>query len=227
MIMKKQTTVSLLFLFLSMGNLLAQINAVSNYRDFISSFYVNNERIMFDTLKKSGYYKEFERMNRIWTPRLYPHWNANIAANAMFNYVQSFNNRSVSTNQNTYDASWNSVGPDVSTNSVSNFTGQMHRITFDPQYNINGNQTIYAASSFGGLWRSENGGNNWANVNTDVQIPYCGVADVAVNYTNTDIIYIGTGYADAPIINGYNANQTTINPIQTQGVYRSLDRGVT
>ena len=55
---------------------------------------------------------------------------------------------------------------------------------------------VYAATAFGGLWRSEDNGANWENMNTDNQLPFCGVADVATHPTNSDIVYLCTGDGD-------------------------------
>lgn len=223
--MKKQITIFLLLLF-SVASF-AQVNSSPNFKTFIDEFYNDNDSIM-SAPQKSGYFKDIERLHFIWTPRLYPHYNAAVAAEAWYEYTENFNNsNSHSPVQQEYYADWECKGPFVDNNNDMNFTGQMHRITFDPNYDGVTNQTVYAASSFGGLWRSENGGNSWSVVNTDEQLPYCGVADVAINNQNPDIIYIGTGNADSPAIQGYGANEAYINPIQTQGIYRSTNRGET
>ncbi|MBL7963078.1 MAG: hypothetical protein JNM31_04450 [Flavobacteriales bacterium] len=104
--------------------------------------------------------------------------------------------------------------------------GQIHRITFDPQYNGTTNTTVYATSSFGGLWRSDDDGTNWAVVNTD-HLPLTCVADVAVDHLNSDHLFISTGHADGGLFPQWESNTALINPIYTIGIYRSLDRGAT
>lgn len=223
--MKRKIT-SIFMLFFSIASF-AQVNPTLNFKTFIDEFYNDNDSIMSAPIV-SGYFKDVERLHYTWTPRLYPHYDASVAAEAWYEYTENFNNsNSHSPVQQEYYADWECKGPFVDNNNDLNFTGQMHRITFDPNYDGVTNQTVYAASSFGGLYRSEDGGETWNICNTDEQIPYCGVADIAVNFNNSDILYIGTGYADAATYSGYQANTTSMNPIQTQGVYRSMDRGAT
>jgi len=100
----------------------------------------------------------------------------------------------------------------------------MHRITFAANYDAINCQTIYACSSFGGLWRSIDNGEHWSNVNTDL-LPFTGVADVCVNPDDTLQIFICTGYADGGTSLKYCPNWGSINPLFTQGIYRSSDYG--
>lgn len=108
-------------------------------------------------------------------------------------------------------------------NSSSNGVGQIHRITFDPGYGIL-NQTIYACTGFGGLWRTENDGGLWEVVNTDA-LPITSVADVVVNPNNNQEIIIATGVADGGVEIAYSPNWGNTNPIYTIGMYRSIDYG--
>lgn len=68
--------------------------------------------------------------------------------------------------------------------------GRMHCVRIDP---VNSN-TVYAGSPGGGLWKSTNGGDSWYSL-TDA-LPRIGVADVAINPLNNNVVYIVTG-ADA------------------------------
>lgn len=123
---------------------------------------------------------------------------------------------------------WRALGPkgmpNVMSRSNTYGVGQANRLTFDPNYDGDENRTLYACSSFGGLWRSHDNGLNWYNVNTDF-LPVTSVADVAINPFDPNMIFITTGYADGGIYDTRGPNWSQINPIFTTGVYRSRDYG--
>jgi len=123
---------------------------------------------------------------------------------------------------------WTSLGltglPEGTESSKGN--GQIHRITFDPQYNGKENQVVYAASQFGGLWRSNNNGVSWSAVNTDTQLQINSVADIAISHENNKHLFVCTGYGDGSVYSGWGPNAGGINPIHTVGNYRSLDGGI-
>ncbi|MBN1339155.1 MAG: right-handed parallel beta-helix repeat-containing protein, partial [Bacteroidales bacterium] len=64
----------------------------------------------------------------------------------------------------------------------------------------------------GGLWKSTTGGNNWTVCGTD-DLPTIGIASIAIDPSNPDIIYIGTGDRDGWSTPG-------------MGVYKSTDGGI-
>lgn len=114
--------------------------------------------------------------------------------------------------------------PDVVTSSNTYGHGQINRLAFDPRYDGKTNQTIYGCSFFGGLWRSEDNGDNWQNVNTDF-LPTTSVADVCINPFDPDQLFICTGYGDGGIYDARSPNWAHINPIYTTGIFRSNDYG--
>ncbi|MFP4471416.1 MAG: hypothetical protein ACLFPE_12055 [Bacteroidales bacterium] len=125
---------------------------------------------------------------------------------------------------------WKCLGPSGMPNLISRSTGygvgQINRIAFDPFYDGITNQTVYACSSFGGLWRSENDGIYWENVNTD-GLPSTSVADVVINPANPNEIFICTGFADGIKQDARSPNWAHINPLNTTGIFRSRDYGQT
>ncbi len=96
---------------------------------------------------------------------------------------------------------WRNLGPDRGGRSVG-VTGVKGRP----------NEAYFGAVG-GGLWKTTDGGENWAPV-TDFQITAASVGAVAVSETNPDLIFIGTG-------------ETAIrgNIMPGDGVYRSRDAG--
>jgi photosystem II stability/assembly factor-like uncharacterized protein len=73
---------------------------------------------------------------------------------------------------------------------------------------------IVVGASTGGVWISENGGLNWTPVFDDQ--PVASIGAVAINQTNPDIIWVGTG-------EGNVRNSTSVGG----GVFKSLDGGQT
>ncbi len=201
----------------------------ANFYDMLDDFYSQD---LNPDPAEGAIEEQVERMDHIWSERLFPYGDCRIAAEAMVEYASDYSQ----TMGNGYDPNWIELGPvgsPILAPENGNQTpddigsGQIHRITFDPDYTGNLNKTIYICSSYGGLWRTENNGNEWENVNTDIGIPYSSVADVAVAYGNSNYLFISTGEADGGIANDFDPNWSKTNPINTIGVFRSLDRGET
>ena len=125
---------------------------------------------------------------------------------------------------------WTNLGPagmpNIAESSNTYGVGQIHRLEFDPGYDGIENRTVYACSSFGGLWRSYNDGESWENVNTDF-LPTTSVADICINPMNANQLFICTGYADGLLVPVISPNWAHVNPINTRGVFRSNDSGKT
>ncbi len=184
-----------------------------------------------DTFEEGATYNQVDRLAFTWGSRLYPDGDCQRAARAINDYVHRYDKYSVLENfMTTFNPEWVCVGPKgnpaagVGGNQYG--VGQMHRITFDPKYDGATNTTIYATSSYGGLWKTTNDGANWFNLNTDF-LPFCSVADVCINPKKTNQIFIATGYADDGFAARYDPNWAHANPIFTIGIYRSDDGGAT
>ncbi len=86
--------------------------------------------------------------------------------------------------------------------------GRLNAIAFHPT----DADIIYAGAPAGGLWITHDGGDTW-NSYCD-NLPSLGVSSIAVDYSNPDIIYMGTGDRDAGDAYGV-------------GVLKSTDGGIT
>ena len=98
---------------------------------------------------------------------------------------------------------WRNIGPDRGGRSIaaSGVKGRKNE--------------AYFGAVGGGLWKTTDGGDNWAPV-TDGNITAASVGAVAVSESNPDVVYIGTGET---CIRG--------NIMPGDGVYRSTDAGKT
>ena len=90
-------------------------------------------------------------------------------------------------------SNWESVGPFTHTNSGSWSSGQgrINTILVDP----NNANTIFMGAPAGGIWKSTNSGDNWIPLGDD--FPQMGVSGIAIDYNNSNTIYISTGDCDA------------------------------
>ncbi|WP_238989452.1 T9SS type A sorting domain-containing protein [Flavobacterium sp. LMO8] len=114
------------------------------------------------------------------------------------------------TNRALPPSNWQPVGPFTHTNtgSWSSGQGRVNIVHVDPS-NPN---TVYLGSPAGGIWKSINNGSTWTPL-TD-ELPQIGVSGIAVDYSNSNTIYIATGDKDAG--DSYSV-----------GVYKSTDGGLT
>jgi len=110
-------------------------------------------------------------------------------------------------------ANWTALGPFGSATGTG--AGRLQCVRFHPS----GTGTIYVGAAAGGLWKSTNNGSTWST--TTDQIASLGVADVAIDPTSPNIMYIATGDFDgAPT--GYTGGDS-----KSVGVLKSIDGGNT
>jgi len=196
-----------------------------NYYQFFTEFYNDSEKMSSNSFEQ-GDLTHALRNYSIWSERLYPEGDFKVAANANYNYTLNFNESNLYSVEPidviTGEHEWEQLGP-VGNNSNTPTVGQIHRITFHPDYS--NNQTIYASSGFGGLWKSNSSGMQWSLMNTDNTLPFCGVADVGIS-SNGTTIFLATGYPDGTVYGTVQPNISSVNPLFTQGVYRSVNNGV-
>jgi uncharacterized protein (TIGR03437 family) len=93
-------------------------------------------------------------------------------------------------------------------------SGRVSTIVLDPGYNGTSNQTIYLGAAQGGVWRSRDNGATWTPL-TDNQ-PSLAMGALAIDPTNPNVIYAGTGEAHFSGDSYYGA-----------GLLKSIDGGAT
>ena len=105
---------------------------------------------------------------------------------------------------------WDALGPSSWTdgNGWNGGLGRINCITFHPS-----NSSIFwVGSPSGGLWKTTNGGTTWTPL-TD-GMPRIGLSGMAVNYNNTNVMYLLTGDGDGA-------------DVYSIGVLKTIDGGVT
>lgn len=151
-------------------------------------------------------YAMYKRWEWFMEQRVYPSGDRNQLLQASFenwNFLQNYRlNPSVMQSGN-----WNLLGP-VNTIPNGGGCGRLNVVRIDP---TNAN-VIYVGAPAGGMWKSTNGGLSW-NTTTD-NLASIGVSEVIVDYSNPNIVYIGTGDNDA-------------GDTYSIGVLKSLDGGQT
>ncbi len=162
----------------------------------------------------------------IWKPRLAQNHSIALANAAINAYNCSFE-----PTESAYAPNWTCLGPTGKPEGAyATGNGQIHRIVFDPEYDAKNNHTIYAVSHFGGLWKSSSKDIYWRVLNTDTQLPFTTVADMAVHPQHKDLLFIATGDGDYGRIFDHSFSEISgmrITPTQTSGVFRSTDGGIT
>ena len=110
------------------------------------------------------------------------------------------------TNPNKRDAgiaNWQNMGPD-------NIGGRVRAIAINPQ----NNKEIYIGAAGGGIWKSEDGGEKWSNL--DDFLPSLAVTSIVINYEEPNVVYASTG-----------EGHTSILGQPGEGIFRSTDAGET
>ncbi|SNR14292.1 T9SS type A sorting domain-containing protein [Tenacibaculum jejuense] len=167
-----------------------------------------------DKFKKGSGYKPFKRWEYHWSYYLKPDgtisssqdlWNA-------WEEKKVLSRSSVSNRTNT--SNWTPLGPFDNTNTYNatpqkrTGQGRINTIAVDP----NNPNTYYIGAPAGGIWKSTDAGTSWIPL-TD-NLPQIGVSGIAINPSNSNVIYIATGDDDA-------------DDSFAVGVWKSIDGGAT
>jgi hypothetical protein len=106
---------------------------------------------------------------------------------------------------------WNLIGPrpvKFANDEYRKWSGRVDALAVDPRdYNV-----VYLGAAEGGVWKTTDGGSTWKAL-TDAQ-PSLAVGSIALDPSNPDIVYVGTG---DPHDSGYEG----------AGILKSIDGGVT
>ena len=108
------------------------------------------------------------------------------------------------------ESNWISIGPTSFLNQSTNAAniGRVNVIIKDP----NNANTYYAGAPSGSIWKSTDAGGSWTPLTDD--LPQIGVSGIAIDYNDSNTIYIATGDDDA-------------GDSFSVGVFKSTDGGTT
>jgi PKD repeat protein/photosystem II stability/assembly factor-like uncharacterized protein len=143
-----------------------------------------------------GTYFQYKRWEYFMQPRVGPSGDLSLPASTYFNFMQYLESNPAAMAQHNASIarvhsanSWSFVGPTGAPDNSG--AGRITCIRFDP---VN-TDIIYVGTPAGGLWKSIDGGNTWNNL-TDF-MPVIGCSDVAIDPTNSNVLYLATGDNDA------------------------------
>lgn len=192
-------------------NTTSQVSKQSNkvtFKDAQLAF--NNYWKGKDESAKGSGYKPFKRWENYWKnfkqqdgalPSSQDLWDTYLQVN-------NINNEALRTGSD--NSNWSPLGPFAHTKNGtwSPGHGRVNVAMPDP----NNSSTLYVGTPAGGLWKSTNSGSTWATTTDD--LPQIGVSGIAIDYNNSNIIYIATGDDDA-------------GDSTSKGVFKSNDGGLT
>jgi len=136
--------------------------------------------------EKGQAYKVFKRWENYMKPRVYPSGNMALPSTTYPNFLQWKRNRPATSRSVTSD--WSELGPIAKPTGYDAGKGRVDFVRFDPN---NPADIMYVGAPDGGLWKTTNGGTSWTT-NTDF-LGVIGCADLAIDPTNTQIMYLATG----------------------------------
>ncbi len=138
-------------------------------------------------------WKQFKRWEWFWEQRVTPTGVFPQPNHTMKEYLKYQERRAKQSNR-TQAGDWTFLGPSYSTGGYWGL-GRLNCVIEDPRYNGTTNKTIFVGAASGGVWKTTNGGQTWST-NTD-WFAALGIADIAIDPINPDIIYVATGDGDA------------------------------
>jgi hypothetical protein len=196
------------------------IDTVYNYYDIQYAI----QKDMGGDTTEGSHAKLWRKMDMLWGRKMFPSGRSHQMGKSITQYVRHFIGEG---QKNCIEHPWTELGPVGKPEKAysSGGSGQIHAIRCSPNYKED--KTVYAASNWGGLWKRV-GDNPWVMLNTDFQLPFTSVSDIAIDYQNTRILYITTGDAEMSI--GHHAQNhdgapSKMTPLFTAGVWRSWDGG--
>ncbi|MCX6317305.1 MAG: sialidase family protein [Bacteroidetes bacterium] len=178
-----------------------------------------------DFMHHPDLYREYKKWNR-WAWMAARHVNANgeVESNtsAYIDEAQRMQQRAAAPSVSASTAgNWGPVGPSTTSwglNRGSRGIGRIDRLVISP-FNT---QIMLAGSPAGGIWRTNDGGNNWFSISP--YLPNCGVEGIVIdnNDPSGNTIYILTG----DLFGLYFLSNYNFNP-NSAGVLKTTDGGTT
>jgi len=212
----------LLIAFFTLTNLFSQFNEnapwVQDAKNQAKNESFQNQVTLFNTYwknkdhnKKGSGYKPFKRWEYKWKDELNAQGNLISPQEMATAFQQKINSKNNTTARGSYSlppSNWQPIGPYNNAVENTRARGRVNVVVADP---ANSN-TLYFGTPAGGIWKSTNHGSSWIPL-TD-NLPQLGVSGIAIDYSNSNTIYIATGDKDA-------------GDTYSIGVMKSTDGGLT
>lgn len=171
-----------------------------------------------DKLKGTKRFKRWEWLN---STRLLPDGTAPSPAVRLQGIREAQEMRRLESRMRTNGSAWSPVGPmeyaePTADETSGHNTGRLNCIAFDPT----NPDILWAGSSQGGVWRSDNHGESWQPMNEG--LPTLRISDIAVDPNNPQTLYVCTGDY------GYLTFDVVLQGRATNygfGIYKSTDGG--
>ncbi len=164
--------------------------------------------------KRGSGYKPFKRWEYHWRNKVNEQGNL-ISPTEMWNAFNQKNQvaqsySTSSTNSINAVGDWEPIGPlaHINTGSWSSGQGRVSIVAVDPTNPL----VYYMGTPAGGIWKSTDSGSSWIPLSDN--LPQIGVSGIAVDHTNSNVIYIATGDKDG-------------SDTYSVGVMKSTDGGLT
>jgi len=156
-------------------------------------------------MEKGKGFKAFKRWEYFTEQRVFPS-GKRIQKDAVVKNYEKF--KQTYTPTRSTNGNWSPLGP-TSIPGSGGGAGRVNCVRFDP---TNSN-IVFAGTPAGGIWKSIDGGTTWAILNTE-KLESMGVYDIAIDPSNTNIIYAATGDVDG-------------GDTYSIGILKSIDAGLT
>lgn len=261
--MKHKLLLSFVFTLITFTNTFAQSWAEKMQRPNGNFYAIKSEFEQYwlthDKLQKGVGYKAFKRWENFVERRVYPSGDLSKLNLTAINF-QAFLQQEESNSQGgtkglgngsnqTASATYTAMGPfgAISGNAGGQYlkTGRLNFVTIDPS-NAN---NLWVGAPAGGLWKSTNGGTSWTTGTDNLAVIGC--SDLAIDPTNTSVMYLATGDGDAgdtrsigvlkstnggaswaatglsfSVTSGYLIRRLIINPSNTQILLAATNAGI-
>lgn len=165
------------------------IDKKDNFFDVQQSF---NDYWQGKEIKRGNGWKQFKRWEYFWEQRTFPDGKIENGLTIYNEYLKFVRQNKDDNIFQALTSSWEELGPvNVPANKLMYKSGGLGRINV-VRVNPYNDNNIWVGSAGGGAWYSTNRGQNWQTVNF-TGILSMGVSDIAIAYSNPNIIYIATG----------------------------------
>jgi photosystem II stability/assembly factor-like uncharacterized protein len=214
--------VLLLAMALTGNRVFAQVPSAINIQAGTTNFY-EIQKHFYDyyqgrPITKGTGYKVFRRWEWYWEQRVgrsgvFP------PNNVVVSEWEKYAAANVTHNPSDTAATWTSMGPASSTSGYAGM-GRVNCIAFDPK----DKNTFWVGTPSGGLWKTNDYGQNWMNFDNKLSDPVLGVSDIVIDPANPLTMYIATGDGDGGSLSAYNG--TTSGDNKSIGILKSVDGGL-